>query len=195
VVYEGFARIENRESRIENKNPYLLFIGRLEERKNIVRIIEAFEILKKKYAIPHELILVGKPGFGYERIAASILHSPFSIHIKELGYVSEEEKWRWLAGADIFLFPTLYEGFGIPILEAQSVSIPVVTSDVSSLPEIAGEGAVYVDPGSAESIAAGVQKVLSDKAFRDGIIEKATQNVSRFSWERCAREIGIILSP
>lgn len=201
VVYEGFDRIENpcppdrrEELRIKNKNPYLLFIGRLEERKNIVRIIEAFEMLKKKYDIPHELVLAGKPGYGYERIAASILHSPFSIHIKELGYVSEEKKWSLLRNADVFLFPTLYEGFGIPILEAQSVGVPVVTSDVSSLPEVAADGAMYVDPLNVKSIAEGIRKVLSDQALRDGIIEKAAHNVNRFGWERCAREIGIILS-
>jgi glycosyltransferase involved in cell wall biosynthesis len=196
VVYEGFDRIENRESGIKNEyiKPYLLFIGRLEERKNIVRIIEAFEILKEKYHIPHQLVLVGKHGYGYARIAASILHSPFSIHIKESGYVSEEEKWELLRNADVFLFPTLYEGFGIPILEAQSVGIPVVISGISSLPEVAGKGAVYVDPESVESIASGILRVLSDKAQRDDIIGKATHNVHRFGWRQCAEKITDILT-
>jgi glycosyltransferase involved in cell wall biosynthesis len=194
--YESNVKIQipnvksNQNAQISNLKPYLLFIGRLEERKNIVRIIEAFEILKEKYAIPHEFLLVGKPGFGYGRIQAKIQDSRFKIHIRELGYVTEEEKWTLLQNAEVFLFPTLYEGFGIPVLEAQSVGVPVVTSNTSSLPEVAGEGAVFVDPLQAEGIAAGIQKLLSDEVFRSGIIEKATHNVSRYSWARCAENIG-----
>lgn len=175
--------------------PYLLFIGRLEERKNILRIIEAFEILKRTYQISHELVLVGKPGYGYEKIRSKIHGLQSDIPIRELGYVSEEEKWRLLCKADIFVFPTLYEGFGIPVLEAQAAGTPVVTSNVSSLPEVAGDGAVYVDPESAESIAEGVWQVLSDPDLRNGIIEKATQNLSRFGWVSCARGLVAILQP
>lgn len=197
VISEGYeqTRSMNQEAgnMSEKKKPYLLFIGRLEERKNIVRIVEAFELLKEKYQIPHKLVLVGKAGFRYERIRDYIQHSAFNIHIRELGYVTEEEKWELLRNADVFLFPTLYEGFGIPVLEAQSVRVPVVTSNTSSLPEVAGEGAVLVDPTSVESIADGVQKLLSDQGLRSGIIEKATHNVSRYSWARCAREVGRLL--
>jgi glycosyltransferase involved in cell wall biosynthesis len=207
VVYEGYGQgVGDRLQGIEKgrgvgmtkpftltPNPYLLFIGRLEERKNIVRIIEAFEILKEKYQIPHKLVLVGKPGFGYERIRTKIQDSKFKIHIQESGYVSEEEKWELLRNADTFLFPTLYEGFGIPVLEAQAAGVPVVASDTSSLPEVGGEGAVYVDPLSAESIAEGIQKLLSDQAFRDGIIRKGLENVKRFSWYRCADGIAGLL--
>ena len=170
--------------------PYLLFIGRLEERKNVVRMIEAFEILKEKYQIPHELILAGKPGYGYERICAKIQDSRFKNHIKEVGYVTEEEKWDLLKNADVFLFPTLYEGFGIPVLEAQSVGVPVVTSSTSSLPEVAGEGAILVDPTSVESIVEGVEPLLSDPKLHSGIIEKATRNVGRYSWLSCAHKIA-----
>ncbi|OIP58714.1 MAG: hypothetical protein CO143_02045 [Candidatus Moranbacteria bacterium CG_4_9_14_3_um_filter_45_14] len=196
VIYEGY---ENTYDASDAKysiqdTPYLLFIGRLEERKNIIRIIEAFNILKREKNIPHRLVLVGKPGYGYERIASSIFHSPSSIYITEMGYVDEAEKWELLRGADVFLFPSLYEGFGIPVLEAQSVGVPVVTSAVSSLPEVGGErGAMYMNPKSAESIREGVWKVLSEKNLRNGIIEKATQNVSRFGWVRCAEEIGEML--
>ncbi len=175
------------------KKPYLLFICRLEERKNIVRIIEAFEMLKKKYNIPHELILAGKPGFGYEKIRSKIYNSRFKNAIHEVGYVDEEKKWELLKNAEVFLFPTLYEGFGIPVLEAQSVGVPVVTSNISSLPEVAGDGAVLVDPASTENIAQGIYQVLSDQGLRSGIIEKATHNVSRYSWVFCAKNIGEIL--
>lgn len=196
VIYEGYEgdaeyRTEsNPNIKIRNDKPYLLFIGRLEERKNIVRIIETFEILKERYALPHQLVLAGKPGYGYEKIRSRIRAAKYHADIRELGYVSEEEKWELLRGADIFLFPTLYEGFGIPVLEAQSVGVPVITSDTSSLPEVGGEGAGYVDPLSAESIAEGVSRILSDTAFRDGILEKAYKNTGRFSWKACAEAIA-----
>lgn len=188
VIYEGFSQstVNSQQSSLET--PYLLFIGRLEERKNIVRIIEAFEILKEKYQIPHTLVLIGKPGFGYERIMYQVSCIKHQDDVHELGYVTEEEKWEWLCNADVFLFPTLYEGFGIPVLEAQSVGVPVVTSKNSSLPEVAGEGAVHVDPLSVESIALGIWKILSDTALRDDMVEKGKANVSRFSWQQSAKE-------
>jgi glycosyltransferase involved in cell wall biosynthesis len=195
VVFEGYdQKNPHPASHIQNRVlPYLLFIGRLEERKNILRIIEAFEILKQTYQIPHELVLVGKPGYGYEKIRSKIHDFQSNIPICELGYVNEEEKWLLLLGADVFVFPTLYEGFGIPILEAQAAGTPVVTSNTSSLPEVAGDGAVYVNPESAESIAEGVWQVLSDPDVKNAIIGKATQNLSRFGWASCARELRVVI--
>jgi glycosyltransferase involved in cell wall biosynthesis len=198
VVYEGYShddgKIQDTRYKIQgDAKPYLLFIGRLEERKNIVRIIEAFEILKEKYQIPHQLVLVGKPGYRYENIKYQISNSKYNKEIEELGYVTEEEKWELLRNADTFLFPTLYEGFGIPVLEAQSVGVPVVASNTSSLPEVGGEGAVYVDPLRAESIAEGIQRLLSDDDFRDGIIMKGKENTARFGWDSCASKIAGLL--
>jgi glycosyltransferase involved in cell wall biosynthesis len=202
VVYEGYERHNQIPRHQDQAHPkfkipnskYLLFLGRLEERKNVVRIIEAFAILKEKHRIPHALLLAGKPGYGYSKIRFAIQDSRFKNDIRELGYVSDEEKWALLRGADAFLFPSLYEGFGIPILETQSVGVPVVTSRVSSLPEVAGEGAAYCDSLSAESIAAATWKTLSDSAFRGDIIEEATHNVNRFRWEKCAVGVAKILT-
>lgn len=191
VVYEGYENLYH-VSDTQYKIPdtkYILFIGRLEERKNVMRIIEAFEILKEKYHIPHQLVLVGKNGYGFEKISFTIHHSPFKNQIILPGYLSEDEKWEFLRGADVFVFPSLYEGFGIPVLEAQSVGLPVVTSNASSLPEVGGDGVVSIDPLNGESIAEGIWKILGDVSFRDDIIRKAKKNVARFSWERCAREI------
>ena len=173
--------------KIQNSK-YLLFIGRLEERKNIVRIIAAFGILKEKYHIPHELVLAGKPGFGYEKIHFKIQNSKFKI--REVGYVSEEEKWNLLKNADVFMFPTLYEGFGLPVLEAQAAGVPVVTSDSSSLPEVGGKGALYADPLSPEDIAEKTRKLLSEKSLRDVIMAAGRENIRRFSWEKCSGDIA-----
>lgn len=200
VISEGYemGSLTQSESRGEGgfatrSKPYLLFIGRLEERKNVVRIIQAFEILKARYQIAHELLLVGRPGYGFARIERAIAHSPVASDIVSLGYVSEEEKWTLLRGADVLVFPSLYEGFGIPVLEAQAVGTPVVTSHLSSLPEVAGEGAVLVNPFDAQSIAEGTESLVADTELRNAIIKKATQNVSRFGWAACAREIAAII--
>ncbi len=212
VVYEGYNnnfefRISNFESnqnseiselniqskfKIQNSK-FLLFIGRIEERKNVGRIIEAFEILKEKHHIPHRLVLAGKPGYGYERIKNQESRIRNQNDIIELGYVTEEEKWELLKNAEVFLFPSLYEGFGIPVLEAQSVAVPIVTSKTSSLPEVGGDGAVYADPFDARSIAEGIRRVLQEKDFRDDILQKGLKNRGRFSWGKCAREITFLL--
>lgn len=193
VIYEGYAArvikqvIKNEQSVLTPET--LLFIGRLETRKNVVRIIEAFEILKKT-GFAGKLLLVGRPGFGYEAIVEKRKASPYAEDILEKGFVSQQEKERLLSAASVFVFPSLYEGFGLPVLEAQAAGAPVVTSNTSSLPEVAGDAAVYVDPTSAKEIAAGIQRVLKSKEEAALLREKGYENIARFSWERCAREIA-----
>ena len=173
---------------------YFLFVGRLEERKNICGMIEAFEILKDKYNIPHKLVLAGKFGYGERDIRNKIEKSRYEGDIVLTGYVSEEEKWELLKNADVFLFPTFYEGFGLPILEAQSVGTPVVASDVSSMPEVVGEGAsILVDPKDPSDIAEAVYGLISYETGRNVIIENGYKNVKRFSWEKCAEEIADVI--
>jgi glycosyltransferase involved in cell wall biosynthesis len=216
VIYEGYDRERNFQFPISNfqinsndqisnlqKNTkyeilntkYLLFIGRIEQRKNIENIVKSFVILKEKYNIPHKLILAGRSGYGYENI--QILISRLAKQIKndivELGYVDENKKWELLKMADVFVFPTLYEGFGIPILEAQSVGTAVVASDNSSVPEVAADSALLIDPSSPEEIAESINLLISDKNVKNAIIEKGLENVKRFSWEKCAKEIAEML--
>lgn len=193
VVYEGYESGSSQQaagSSQPEEQSHILFVGRIEERKNVKRIVEAFEILKAKYRVSHELILVGKPGFGYEAIKFKIQSSKFKSDIEELGYVSAEEKQRLLAEACVFIFPSLYEGFGLPILEAQAAGTPVVTSNTSSLPEVAGDGAIYVNPENPEDIAEKLHQVLTMPAMEyQSLVAKGYQNVERFSWEKCAEEI------
>ncbi|KKP98180.1 MAG: Glycosyl transferase group 1 [Candidatus Moranbacteria bacterium GW2011_GWE1_36_7] len=237
VIYEGYDNfqfpISNFESNQNEKiskiktleiyskfkiqnSKFLLFIGRIEERKNISNIIKAFEILKEKYNISHKLVLAGKPGHGYENIKLQITNSKYKEDIAELGFISEEEKWELLKKADVFVFPTLYEGFGIPVLEAQSVGCAVVASDNSSVPEIVhskhllspGEGApiaigadeggeqysaLLVNPQDPQDIAENIFKLISDESLKNAIIQKGLENVKRFSWDKCAREIAEVL--
>jgi glycosyltransferase involved in cell wall biosynthesis len=219
VVYEGVAdnfkfSILNFQSIFNDKilKPYLLFIGRLEERKNICGIIEAYKILKEKYNIPHSLVLTGSPGYNYKNIKSTVNGSQFVNEIIETGFVSDEEKWELLKNADVFLFPTFYEGFGLPVLEAQSVGTPVAASNNSSIPEVAGSktefseflklgfrkddaGSVLLaNPHSPEDIAEATYELISDKVLRDDIIKKGSENVKRFSWEECSLKIANCLT-
>lgn len=197
AVYEGYE-IEHAKAStpdaIKTREPYLLFIGRIEDRKNIVNIVKAYEILKERYGIKHKLILAGKPGYGYAEVASEINTVKHRHDIIELGFVSEEKKWELLNGADVFVFPTLYEGFGIPILEAQSVGCPVVASNNSSIPEVAGNSALLVDPQNPEEIAGDIYEIISNETLKNAIIEKGFENVKSFSWEKCARDIASSLN-
>ena len=200
--FETNSNFQNSNLKIDSKfkiqnSKFILFIGRLEKRKNIEGIIEAYKILKEKYNVSHSLVLAGKPGYSYEIIKLKIENlfkiSNFKFQIIELGYVDEKDKPELIKNADVFLFPTFYEGFGLPILEAQNMGVPVVTSNISSLPEVGGKSVLYADPYKPESIADAAFRLISDKSLKDDIIEKGHENVKKFSWKKCAEEIARIL--
>ncbi|HEX7586257.1 MAG TPA: glycosyltransferase family 1 protein [Patescibacteria group bacterium] len=213
VIYEGYEKnlsFRAERSKVEESNSenssrsldyarddnakYLLFIGRLEKRKNIIGIIRAFQILKEKYKIPHKLVLAGKFGYGEWEIHQKLKNINCSQDIILPGYVSEDKKWELLKNADVFLFPTFYEGFGLPILEAQSVGVPVVASNASSIPEIANGSALLADPTAPEFIAKQAYELISNEELRNDIIKKGYENVKRFSWAKCAAEISKLLT-
>lgn len=183
---------------IASSKPYALFIGRIERRKNIAKIIEAFEIVKEKHHLPHALVLVGKPGHGYDDIKFKIRNSRYKDDIIETGYVSEERKRALLRGAGVFLFPTLAEGFGLPILEAQAQGVPVIASRIPSHEEIAvfgGEETVlFVAPRDAAEIADRMYRALADETLRSGIIQKGYANCRRFTWSSSARAVASLLA-
>lgn len=201
VVYHGVNKNpiptgRQEKSKIKNKkqkNENILYLGRLEKKKNVDRLAKAFNILKQKYKIPHKLILAGPAGYRFEEIERVIKSSKSGDDIVVTGYVSEEEKYKLLENTDEFVFPSLYEGFGMPILEAQSVGAPVVTSNISSLEEIVGESALKVNPLDVEQIAESIYKVINDDKLRKNLIKQGYENAKRFSWEKCAKETLDIL--
>ncbi|PID52206.1 MAG: hypothetical protein CR972_02880 [Candidatus Moraniibacteriota bacterium] len=196
VVYEGVnpAMQENKRITSETmakyqieKQGYIVFIGRIEERKNISNILKSFEILKKHFALGHKLVLVGKGGYGWERISKEIENHAFAKDIVVTGFVGEEEKWSLLRHAAVFVFPSLYEGFGLPVLEAQQLGVPVVTSNNSSLKEVAKDSAFLVDPMNVSDIAQKINDLIVNVQVRQNIIARGFKNIERFTWERCAR--------
>jgi glycosyltransferase involved in cell wall biosynthesis len=130
---------------------------------------------------------VGKGGFGFEKIEEEIAQHTFGQDIVLTGFVSEDEKWSLMRHASVFVFPTLYEGFGLPILEAQQIGVPVVTSRNSALKEVARDSALLVDPSSAMDISEKIFHLLSNEQLRIHVIEKGFANIQRFTWQRCAQ--------
>ena len=199
IVYEGY---EDRTSEfglkdageVEKLKPYLLFVGRLEKRKNILGIVEAFDLFKKETGAPHKLVLGGKFGYGEEEIKARIEKSEYQKDIIITGFVKDGKKWQLFRNATVFLFPTLYEGFGLPVLEAQSQGVPVITSNTSSLPEVAGGSAFLVDPTEAKFIADAIITLTQDEKKAKDLIKKGYENIKRFSWKNCADLIATVLT-
>lgn len=187
VVHHGFNKLLSEDQKSKEKFPYILYIGRLETKKNTQGLINAFNLLKKRHKVPHKLVLAGLRGYGYENLR-------FNKDIIEKGYVSEQEKSELLKNADMFVLPSFYEGFGMPILEAQAVGCPVITSDVSSMPEVAGQGAVLVEPRNIEQITENMYKIINDSNLRKDLIKKGNQNTKRFSWKKCAQETLKVLT-
>ena len=166
--------------------PYLMSIGRLETKKNTVRIIESFSKLKDN-GHDLQLVLVGKPGHGFELVEEAINASPYKEDVIEPGWVEEDDIPALYAGAEVFVFPSLSEGFGIPVLEAMACGTPVVTSKGSCLEEVGSDIAEYVDPTSVDDIAEKVEMFLKDKKNRSERITKGLAWVENFSWEKTAR--------
>ncbi len=173
-------------------HPFIMSIGRLEEKKNTKRIVEAFEIVKSQIS-DCQLLLVGKPGFGYERVEKKIEQSAYKKDIKNPGWVDQEDLPVLLSSSDVFVFPSLYEGFGLPVLEAMASGTPVVAAQGSSLEEVGGDAATYVDPMDSSDIALAILNVMNNDVYRTENIEQGLSRVKEFSWEKCARETMNIL--
>lgn len=166
--------------------PYLLYVGTIEPRKNLVRLIGAFERLKKEQGIPHKLVLAGGKGWNNGEIyarAESVEDVVFT------GYVPEGDKRALYRNADAFVFPSLYEGFGLPPLEAMNYGCPVVTANAASLPEVVGDAAELVDPLDEVSIAEGIWRVLSDEAYARELVRRGRERVKKYTWAASAARL------
>lgn len=169
--------------------PFLLHVGTLQPRKNLRRLVQAWAALSRPPGAC--LALAGAPGWGgdLERVRADIAAFGLGDSVRLLGYVTDAEKAALLRSARAFVFPSLYEGFGLPVLEAHAAGLPVACSNTSSLPEVAGDAALLFDPLSADDIAAALIRLLHDDVLRDDLIARGHRNAARFSWDNCARVV------
>lgn len=166
--------------------PYLLYVGTIEPRKNLTRLIHAFERLKREAGIPHQLVLAGGNGWNNEEIYRAAEVSAFTKDIIFTGFVSAAEKNALYRNAAAFVFPSLYEGFGIPPLEAMHFSCPVVTARAASLPEVVGDAACLTDPMDELSIAEGIFRVLDDAPYRAALTAAGHIQEKKYTWESSA---------
>lgn len=197
VLYHGYdsrylgEKIESERQEVFKKyninSPYILSIGRLEEKKNTKRIIQAYNHIAKKTKNGElNLVLVGQPGYGYDEIAKTINESQYKEKIIRPGYAPSEDIKYILSGADVFVFPSLYEGFGLVVLDAMANGIPIVASKGSSLEEIGGLACTYVDKEDVWEIAKAVSSLLEDRELRKKHIQMGLERARDFSWEKCA---------
>ncbi len=166
------------------REPLILHVGALQTRKNIARLVEAFESLDEGW----RLVLAGAAGFGAAGILERIARSPARARIELPGYVTPEELADWYARASVFAFPSLDEGFGMPLLEAMAAGTAIVTSNRSALPEVAGNAALLVDPEDTAALAAALRQLTSDRELRKELARRGRARVQTFTWDKAVRE-------
>jgi glycosyltransferase involved in cell wall biosynthesis len=181
---------------------YLLYVGTLQPRKNLARVIEAFARLagdpsagsgQAAALADVQLVLAGKRGWLYDDLFAQVERLGLAGRVRFPGYIPDDDLPALLSGATAFVFPSLYEGFGIPVLEAGACGVPVITSNTSSLPEVAGDAALLVDPLDVDAIADAMYRLVTDADLRAELTRRGQENIKRFSWEKCARETLAVL--
>lgn len=163
--------------------PYFLYIGTLQPRKNLIRLVEAFAATN----LPHQLVLAGKPGWLSQPLLAKISNLQSAISNLHLpGFIPDSDKVALLSGATALLYPSLYEGFGFPLLEAQACETAVLAANTSSLPELAANSALLVDPLNTTAIRDGIIRLAQDERLRQSLVAKGCENVKRFEWGKTA---------
>lgn len=196
VDYEKFNKYYTEDIKLIVRNKYnlpqnyILYMGTLEPRKNIDSIIEAFALIKKQKDFDNiKLVIAGKKGWLFEDIFNLVDKLNLKDHVIFTDYVDETDKPIIYNMAKLFVFPSLYEGFGIPVLEAMASSVPVIASNVSSLPEVAGNAAILVNPKDIEGIAKNIIKILSDDDLKNELVRKGHIQAQKFTWEASAEKL------
>jgi len=166
---------------------YLLHVGTLEPRKNLMRLVRAFALVYRQYP-DYKLMLVGRKGWLYEDIFAEVERLDLQSAVVFAGFVPEDDLPPLMSGAALFVYPSLYEGFGLPVLEAMACGAPVITSNCSSLPEVVGDAGLLVDPEDESALSEALITVLSDEARRQEMSRQGISRAMRFSWKEAARQ-------
>jgi glycosyltransferase involved in cell wall biosynthesis len=169
--------------------PYILGVGTLQPRKNYPRLIRAYARLRERHGIDHQLVIAGAPGWLYEDVYATIAEHGLGEAVRITGFVAETDLPALYQAADLFAFPSLYEGFGLPILEAMACGTPVVTGNGSSLPEVAGDAALLVAPEDEDALADAIWRLLSDPSLCDTLVSRGYQRVRNFTWAKAAQQL------
>ncbi|MBF0590462.1 MAG: glycosyltransferase family 4 protein [Nitrospirae bacterium] len=172
---------------------FIFALGTIQPRKNIPRLLEAFALLCDNPSFKHWLVISGAYGWKNKTVYSSIANLRITNRVRFTGYVAQGDLPGIYNLADVFVYPSLYEGFGLPVLEAMACGVPVVTSKVSSIPEVAGNCALMVDPTKVDDIAMAIEAILSDNELRQSLSTQAPQQARKFTWQRCATETLLTL--
>ncbi|MDA8102482.1 MAG: glycosyltransferase family 1 protein [Nitrospiraceae bacterium] len=171
--------------------PYVLGLGTIEPRKGFATLVDAFADLGDRHP-DLRLVIAGQPGWGSEEVLSRVEANPHRSRILLPGYVSSSERFKLLARASVFAYPSIYEGFGLPPIEAMALGTPVVASLAGSLPEVLGDGAELVPAGDASALAAALARVLEDSALREALVARATVRISGYSWVKTAKGLAAL---
>jgi glycosyltransferase involved in cell wall biosynthesis len=205
VIYHGrdpiFTPVTDREKTEQTlakyglTQPYCIHVGTLQPRKNLGLLVEAWEMLRTRMEKPPQLLLAGKRGWLYESLLQSVQERNLGDLIKFADYVEREDLPALYSAALAMTFPSLYEGFGLPPLEAMSCRAPVLASTASSVPEVVGDAGLLLDPNDASIWADAVERVMQDVSLREELSRKGLARAEQFTWERCAKEtLRVLLS-
>ncbi len=200
VIYNGFNKFLYK--KIEDKNkikevlarygisaPYILYIGRLEKKKNTPALIEAFAMMRERNKnIKHKLVLVGDASFGYDEVNYMIEEFLLDNEVIMPGWVEEIDMPYVYSAATAFVFPSLYEGFGIPLLQAMACEVPIVASRSASIPEVTEDAALLFEPLDIKAMSEAMGKIITDNKLREELISRGRERIKNFSWEKCAQE-------
>lgn len=190
VTYNGHEHLEKGSNTVDNNQPYFIYIGSLHQRKNIEGLLKSFEKFKTKYNTNHQLIIVGRKMFSSNTIEKTFNSMNHQKDVIFTGFLEQSDLSNYIHGAVALLNLSFYEGFGIPIIEAYKNHIPVIVSNLTSLPEVAGSGGKYFSPDEFEKIADEMFKLSSNTSYRNELIKNGIEQLNNFSWDRSAEIIG-----
>jgi glycosyltransferase involved in cell wall biosynthesis len=181
--------VERVRERYQLNDPYVLYAGNIKPHKNLERLIEAFHALRRQGFEHVKLLIIGDEISKYATLRRAVHRYKLHKHVRFFGFVPDRTLAVLYRLAGVFVFPSLYEGFGLPPLEAMASGTPVITSNVSSLPEVVGDAALLIDPYDSDALADAMARVLTDKALQDDLRRRGFARVREFSWERSVRRI------
>jgi glycosyltransferase involved in cell wall biosynthesis len=171
------------------RRPYFIYAGAVHPRKNVVNVIRAYNHFRLRCKFDHSLVIAGRKAWMIDLFDKEVVRSPFNKQIHQTGYVDDESLARLMASSSGLIYPSLFEGFGVPVLEAMNAEVPVVTSDVSSLPEVAGNAALLIDPENPQDIGGAMYKLANSPELSKELVGKGKRQRKRFSWDKSAAKL------
>lgn len=198
VVYNGVSPAfqpisEDAQAEVRNKffggHPFFLYLGAIHPRKNILTLIRAYEKFKADTASDFYLVIAGRPSWYTREVFQAVSNSPWRNEIQLTGFVEADVARKFMASANALIYPSRYEGFGLPVIEAMASGTPVICSNIASLPEVAGNGALFFDPGEVNELVAHLHSICTDEKLRQKMISHGLDRVKFFSWDTTARSV------